>query len=386
MERNLRFKIDTDSLVLIFVFLSGIFYFNSLGFFFLTIFLCLMIGKSTIILSLDLFDYLLIAYSALYIYYGRELSTIFSQGMLIKNAILPLVFYMIIVKNSRYDISYFKNTLLAFSMGCLSTNLLSSIGYNRISQYMVPIIWDKTSMVNPVNLNMYSLIASSAIFYAIVLEKDVVQKYAWTICGLLGLYITIRTSKYSVLLAVAIVGIINALVYFKRKRTVFILGGFALISYVLFFWSGTTLDIVYRAKTSFSPSESMSIRVFLWKKYLAEMFSRPFEGYSIDNPYYLWAHNLFLDVYIQNGIVVMFLLILIFIFHYVDVWRVLRIKQNNMLVNDQNKCFWMSVSIALSAAFFTEPVYEAVPILMVYMFVVFACVRKMISTDKLLLA
>jgi len=225
---------------------------------------------------------------------------------------------------------------------------------------------------------MYGLISASAIFYSFVIEKDIRQKLLWGLCGLVGIYLTIRTSKYSVLIAIAIVCFINAMVYLKKKKTYIAIVLFGFFTYGFFFTKlSNKLDIVNRARTSFSPSDSMNIRVYMWKLYLSEMMSRPFSGISIRNPYYTWAHNLFLDVYIQNGIIVMGILILLYFLHYIDVLKLLRTKQNELAINDANKSFWFSVSIALSSVFFTEPVYEAAPILVVYLFAVFACVRKM---------
>ena len=370
-----KINISLINIINILCFIVGLFYYSNIGYAVLLLITFLGFFNRGVSKTVDSRFVLEIVYAVTYILFGLLISDITSFS-LIKHSLFPFAAY-VIISRFRDHAGNCKEFLMFFSCGCTITNFLSTMNYNRHYKYVVAMYWNKSVLLNPVNLNLYSIIGVAAVFYALFYETNMKDKIIWLFNFFIGILVTLKTAKYTVIYALLIVIIVNVLLFRRSKKSIFLVAFMCIVTYKFLNSSITNYGLIERLRAGDSAGNSMGLRLKMWKLYFPDMFIKPFSGASIYNPFYEWAHNIFLDVYIQNGIIVMLLLVVIFLLHFVDLLKLLKLEN----IDEGEKVFWISLSIALVASFSTEPIYICAPILMTPMFMIMGHVYSVVTSD-----
>lgn len=319
------------------------------------------------------YDYLLLLYGVLYAISGvllgnNQLSTRFC--LLLLMPILIFGFQVTVFK--KIDNALMCRQVIFFSLGIAVLNTISALNYNYsgfgTSGYMVDIAFNNIEM-NPVNVNSLGCLGCAYAFYVYSKKQKDLLYFVALITFALTMFVSLRLSKRSNLVFCGIVFLVNFVlfIYKKGKIRLVILAalGVILLGQINYqSWS------VFQRERVFSTAESANVRIRMWKLYLPMLLKKPFSGNTIVNPYYKWAHNIFLDVYIQAGIVTMLILVLIYIIHFIDLYKIYKCKGLCIEI----KSFWISISAILFFTVFTEPAYEGIlPIVIIDLAVMSYC-------------
>jgi hypothetical protein len=259
----------------------------------------------------------------------------------------------------KFKIETVKTFILCFAIGFCFTSFISTIGYDQFQEYYIPMGRNDT-LITPVLINGYNVIAVSLIFYGLYYENIKLKKILILIIGILSVYISIHTAKRTVLLVAVIVLVMNIMLFSDFKKIIS-MSIIAVTVGVMFLLANTDTWAIFMRGKKDNMDVAQDVRFAIWKVYLSEMFSHPFSGDKIVNPYHIYAHNLFLDVYIQHGILTMIILILIYIYHF---YKLYILFKKSKVVELKNKIFFLSISIGLFLNEMTEPAYDGFPYLM----------------------
>lgn len=313
--------------------------------------------------GLNIIDYVVVLYTISYIFFGIYISN-YEIYRILYNGLIPFFAYFYGKNGFCYiRIETVKKIILSFAIGFCVINFISTIGYSTYDQYMVT-IWGAGSLVNPVNLNAYNVIAVSLLFYGLCCERNKHMRLVILTVGIVSIYTSIHTAKRTnLVIAIFIFSVLFIL--FGKFKDYFRVIVICLGMYIFFCFN----DISKWALSIRTSREHLDIgndiRFTMWKIYLLNMLLYPFSGRKINNPYYVWAHNMFLDVFIQHGIITMFLLIVFFLFHFYHLYC---LWKKNSSINLCDKIFFASISIGLFLNEMVSPPYDAFPFLVYFHF------------------
>ncbi len=350
------------------LFFSGLFFDNYIGVLFLLEFGALVAFMKGFHIFFDGLIVLVILYSIAYAAFGVIISNI-PLGDMYTPVLVPLLAFLFAIWNDDATIKNGGTYLIYLLLGVEISSLISVIGYNYKVRYIITMPLTGTKM-SPVNLNAYGAMGVAFLYWGIHYSYGKLEK---TICigiCIISTYITIVTAKYTNIVLLFSILLLNHFLFKSGTKKILLLGIIALL-FCYFFVDFSHLSITTRIK-EFSPQASMNSRLKMWEIYYPEMFYKPFTGNEIINPYHKWAHNILIDTYVQNGIIVMGMLLWIFVVHFFDVLKLLKSTR----IAQGDKSLFISASIANILTFMIEPAYQGFPFMIIVEFIIIAYIHK----------
>ena len=218
--------------------------------------------------------------------------------------------------------------------------------------------------------NLMFILSSSLFFYFLVCEKNKKIKISGIFLGIAGAYCSIVSASRTMLVLMILISFISLIVYlsFKHNRIGSIIYiGFIASFILIIFWIIISLNLfgikgwfegTALAQRMLNSSTSNGISENLRWKYSWDILKMLID-YPFGNiPYSYYAHNLWLDVAKDAGIIPFVLYILFIILCLKEVF--LFCLKNK--VHKEKIIFIVSVSISYVIVFFTEPIIEGSPI------------------------
>ncbi len=348
--------------------ISGLFFDNYVGVLFLILFGIIIALLKGFHIFLDGFIALVILYSIAYAMFGVMLGSI-SFGDMFIPVLTPILAFLFVLWNDDARLINGGRYLIFLLFGMELSSLVAVIGYNYKVRYMITMPFTGTKM-SPVNLNAYGAMGAALLYWALQLSYGKLEKIMCIGICMASAYVTIVTAKYTNAVLIMAMLLLNHLLFKQGTKKIILLGIIVLLLSYLFV-DFSHLSIIARTK-EFSPMASMNSRLKMWEIYFHEMFNKPFSGNEIRNPYHKWAHNIFLDTYVQNGIIVMWMFLGIFIIHFVDIIKFIKLPR----VSQSNKALFISMSIANFLTFMIEPAYQGFPFMVIVEFIIMAYIHK----------
>lgn len=317
-------------------------------------------------------DCVMILYSFLYISFGILINYSPPQYVVLRGVFNLLAFFWGARCLKKFKIDSVKNLILCIVIGFFITCFPSAVRYNSSYGNVVPLYWTGERF-HLVNFNAYNVIAISLIPYALFYEEGKLRKLIVLAIGILSVYMSVHTAKRTAIVVGAVVFALVVILFCDIKKIACTLTAIMALGAYLIWGNAESLELTHRFQSSVVADNAsgntgfLDDRVAIWKLYFPKMFSQPFTGLQIDNIYTNYAHNMFLDIYIQHGIITMFILILFFLFHFHSIYILFK-KNKNVKIND--KIFFASVSVGLFLYEMTEPAYDAFPFLILLHFAI----------------
>ncbi len=350
------------------LFISGLFFDNFVGVLFLLVFGVLASFMKKFHVFLDGLIILVIIYSIAYALFGVTISGI-SIGDMYIPVLMPLLAFLFVMWNDEAEIKNGGMYLVYLMLGIEISSLISVIGYNYKVRYLITMPLTGTEM-SPVNLNAYGAMGVALLYWGLQYAYGRLEKIISIVICIISIYVTIVTAKYTNMVLLFSILLLNHFLFKSETKKILLLGIVALL-FCYFFVDFSKLSIITRTK-EFSPQASMNSRLKMWEIYFPELFYKPFSGNEIRNPYHKWAHNILIDTYVQNGIVVMGMLLVLFIVHFFDAIKFL--KSSRIYTGD--KSLFLSLSIANILTFMIEPAYQGFPFMVIIEFIIIAYIHK----------
>lgn len=219
--------------------------------------------------------------------------------------------------------------------------------------------------------NLMFILSSSLFFYFLVCEKNKKIKISGIFLGIAGAYCSIVSASRTMLVLMILVFFISLVVYLSLKHnmivsisyigfiTFFILIIFGIIISLNLFGIKGWFEGTALAQRMLTSSTSNGISENLRWKYSWDILKMLID-YPLGNiPYSHYAHNLWIDIAKEVGIIPFILYIVFFISNSKDMYcYCLKNKKYKGRV-----VFIISVFVSYILVFFTEPVMEGLPII-----------------------
>lgn len=289
--------------------------------------------------------------------------------------VFPMILYMLGYKIGATDISYYKSYRILFII-IFSLSIFILLSYmktisifgnlegakNVFGERSLMDVWGKDDIkATVVTVYLSFSLAILPTFFIkncnIKRKKSIILKFIVLLCFLISLYITAQMASRTSIIIIILSLVANYLLInkFSFKR---ILLPFVYVLGLIVMWFLFNLDILgvktWWVQTSvydrFQSSGLESSRYDAWNDVMVNMFDYPLGGRKI-NLSISYAHNLWLDVAYDVGVIPFILLIGFTIFSVFSFLRFIRLDHPIYL-----KSLLISIYVAFLIIFMTEPV------------------------------
>jgi len=120
-------------------------------------------------------------------------------------------------------------------------------------------------------------------------------------------------------------------------------------------------------------------RLYLKYRYILNIFRYPFGGGALYSHVGGYAHELYLDVYSDVGIVGYLLIVVFVVGTTINVWRVIN---KNSRFDNELKLLVLCTYTAIFAEFFIEPIVQGVPWLLCSFCIISGLISRLYKAEK----
>lgn len=346
--------------------------------------LAYMMIKRKIVFPKNKNFYILLVFSIIYslIKYFKNNSFI---GFIL---IAPSISYycgIVIYEFCKNDEKYITKYILAIAIGLFIHGMLNySINIGNVNRNTVD-FWNNTILSATLQGTMLTMIMS-LIFWIMVYNKKTYIKVFYLICYVLSLlYLTILATRTTIIISIIVFIIIyfmNGLLNKKIAKNIKIL----IVGCIFIIFSNVLYNNnLFNIKNIINNSNL--IQRMSQKEGLNESDRNRFEAqllgikYIVNNPFgsnlqigeLNYAHNLWIDIGKEAGIIPFFLMVVYTINYFVSLFGITKDKN----ISTKYKIFLWSIYLGVNINFFVEPILQGIP----FYFMTFALINGIIDSQ-----
>lgn len=281
-----------------------------------------------------------------------------------------------------------KNVLLILAFGTFIHGALNMILFFRkgMDGRHIPDIWSGIAMTATLQGVLFTMICS-LVFYSIFIEKNFGLKLMIIGCILFSIYSTTQTASRSLLVIVAIVFMINTILYLyinrynKKIVKKFLINIVLLIITVFAIYNIFDFESMYqhsplykRVHSEYETELDKDPRFEMYETVIDEMFQYPLGGNKIQGSL-KYAHNLWLDTVIDVGILPFFILVIYTIMTLITIIKF--IKHNG--IKKEDKYIVLSIYSSLLLNFAVEPILQGIPYIFIDMCIINGMTKRVLD-------
>ncbi len=250
-----------------------------------------------------------------------------------------------------------------------STGPISAVTLNGVWEISrVPDIWNDIALSGTGQVTHFVLCVS-LLFWSRKFVKNKIWSMLIMFLAVAGLFNAIQVANRTLLFTTVIIYLISKFLYEYIKNEGNLFSGIIkqllipilfVSTVVYFFYYFNIIDVQDIVKSSSLYMRILGKDTFLetprWQyqlDVLSGMVQYPFGG----NPYYNYAHNLWIDILRKAGIAPMFFALVYFIIVFRNLFSLIKNKN----IKDSTKVIFMAVIVATTIDFSLEPILEGVP-------------------------